>query len=445
MSSFIVLPASSIYSNILKRVNSTTSLIIDVPSGSFPYTFAHPCPTIATDTLPLSTTVSSDDKNTYIQSSFTDSSTTIQLCSLISTYIFSNLKPSITLISLKGCSLTPSILSFYLNLITHHPSIPINLYLIPCCLAGPEYGYTLKSISDKLTRDLMSELESIKVFNYKVVNEEMKVEGRIVKDVHLITCEKIESKIYSKISSKSEDDSFWDVAFMSQPPPNYLVPSTKNLESNLNSDGGEFTIRTIHLKGDRIDYECFLGDGVLGNVGFESWDAGFILLDVLMNVDSFKQQTCLELGAGCGFVTLGLKYLSFNNLTTSDYDDGVIELLAKNVGEDVTVRKIDWFKSETYENEIKYDLIIGSAVVYSPEHKVLAKVIDALLDLNGTAIVINMRRPGWDDFVMLLEDTFGPSNVTVEVISEEIIKQAEVIKGEEIRGTFNMCTIKQTK
>ena len=46
---------------------------------------------------------------------------------------------------------------------------------------------------------------------------------------------------------------------------------------------------------------------------------------------------------------------------------------------------------------------------------------------------------------MLLEGTFGPSNVTVEVISEEIIKQAEVIKGEEIRGTFNKCIIKQTK
>ena len=121
-----------------------------------------------------------------------------------------------------------------------------------------------------------------------------------------------------------------------------------------------FVFGSLHLHAPR--YAC------------RSWDAGFILLDVLMNVDSFKQQTCLELGAGCGFVTLGLKYLSFNNLTTSDYDDGVIELLAKNVGEDVTVRKIDWFKSETYENEKKYDLIIGSAVVYSPEHKVLAKV-----------------------------------------------------------------------
>ena len=152
----------------------------------------------------------------------------------------------------------------------------------------------------------------------------------------------------------------------------------------------------------------------------------------------------LELGAGCGFVSKGLEYLDFQNLTASDFDDGVIKLLKKNV-ETTEVKKIDWFKTETYNCDDKYDLIIGSAVVYSPEHKVLTNVIDSLLQEGGSALIINMRRPGWDEFVLSLEDTFGAENITVQLVTDEQVKAGEKIKREEIQGTFNICRIIKKK
>ncbi|GMH47790.1 hypothetical protein TrVE_jg8947 [Triparma verrucosa] len=270
--------------------------------------------------------------------------------------------------------------------------------------------------------------------------------GIPVKDVHLIT------GVYRKLEEDWEDEvgdngnEFWDVAFMECPPPNYLVPSTEDLASE-EFDDGDLIVKRIFLGGREIKFNCFLGDGVLNNVGLESWDAGYVLLGVLMDGEydeGIKARKVLELGAGCGFVSKGLEYLDFKNLTASDFDDGVIKLLKKNV-ETTEVKKIDWFKTETYNCDDKYDLIIGSAVVYSPEHKVLTNVIDSLLQEGGSALIINMRRPGWDEFVLSLEDTFGAENITVQLVTDEQVKAGEKIKREEIQGTFNICRIIKKK
>jgi len=46
-----------------------------------------------------------------------------------------------------------------------------------------------------------------------------------------------------------------------------------------------------------------------------------------------------------------------------------------------------------------YDFVIGAEVIYTPDHRELADVIWRHLEVGGQAVVVNMRRPGFEEFI----------------------------------------------
>ena len=179
-------------------------------------------------------------------------------------------------------------------------------------------------------------------------------------------------------------------------------------------------------------------------MGLEPWDAGYVLLALLKSLgDSlggWDNKRVLEVGSGCGFVGLGLKQgLKCRDMVCTDFDEGVLGLLRSNVEHvGVSVAKLDWFE---YTEDMKegvfreaFDIVVGSEVVYTPDHAVLSKVISAALRQDGIAIIVNYNRPGWDQFCRNAEHDTSLEDVSTRAVDVDILEEAEVIKGEQTTG-----------
>ena len=251
------------------------------------------------------------------------------------------------------------------------------------------------------------------------------------------------------VHARGFEDEFWSCAFTQPPPPHWLVPTPGTLDGDLGFRDGDLhqpgEEQRLHYSfcGQTIRFDSNFSDGVLSNVGLEPWDAGYVLLAFLKYLGSsslggWEDKRVLEVGSGCGFVGLALKLgLQCRDVLCTDCDYGVLNLLRKNVEPaGIEVRKLDWFEF-TEDNSLRdgFDVVIGSEVIYTPDHTaVLLDVISASLRKGGTAIIVNLKnRPGWDQFChnAELDNTI---DVSVKDVDLGILEAAEAIKGGPTNG-----------
>ena len=205
-------------------------------------------------------------------------------------------------------------------------------------------------------------------------------------------------------------------------------------------------------------------EGCLNDViGGEVWEASFLLSAfVLLNPSLFSPgQRVLELGAGVGLPSLLLLELrrrrrkrregediqAPGELTLTDNDSVVLESLhisaveeggvedscKEKKGEDgdvaLSVRYFDWLEPANIAPSL-HDLVIGSALVYSPEHAVaLSNTVSHLLlsptsTVRGIIVIQIGDRPGFERLQRLLSSVSGVS-FTAHAVSEEVYDLAQ--------------------
>ena len=197
-------------------------------------------------------------------------------------------------------------------------------------------------------------------------------------------------------------------------------------------------------------------------IGGEVWEASFLLSAfVLLNPSLFSPgQRVLELGTGVGLPSLLLLELrrrrkrregediqAPGELTLTDNDSVVLESLhisaveeggvedscKEKKGEDgdvaLSVRYFDWLEPANIDPSL-HDLVIGSALVYSPEHAVaLSNTVSHLLlsptsTVRGIIVIQIGDRPGFERLQRLLSSVSGVS-FTAHAVSEEVYDLAQ--------------------
>ena len=209
-------------------------------------------------------------------------------------------------------------------------------------------------------------------------------------------------------------------------------------------------------------------NGCLSTIGTEVWDAAvlfcFLFSEEASGVAAFlrtsfpaggRSARVLELGSGVGLSGCFLKTVMGGgiDLTMTDYSPEVIRLLLRSaslLGEGVNVRVLDWYREETYgggggEGEggagtagPLYDCVVGTALVYSPSHSVVADVINATLSPAGKAFILQLStRPGVKEFLARCEAL--DLEVKVEEVGESVVERARVCRKKEgIGGSEEM-------
>ena len=427
----IILDPSSLNAHLLKQFVHPEDSILEVPSGAFPFSHAHNSSLCVNDKLVsrlpkrgalignfkgLSTrgVVQKDSSGdppqegllnrsiplSSLESELEDpSAASTTMSSLTSiTSLFPSPGTKNLIFSVRPCLLLPTVLNYFLRL--HLSGHSISLVLVPCCTHAAAIDLDTESTSrslpsivfkSKIQTDICDEIVSFLETHAPESHprwEQVKMEdGREVKDVRVV------------LAGGDNNDEFWDVHDMPPPPPNFLVPSADEFYDDQHH-GVEEDDGLIFVHGKKGEYEYFVNraDGVLGHVGMEPWDAGYVLLASILRGGHAVRKNVLEVGAGVGFVGLTIgREVPDSVVHLTDYDADVLRILKRNtervVGDNVTTGKLDWFNSE---GGGEYDLVIGAEVVYTPDHRVLADVLWMNLVEGGEAKIVNMKRPGFD-------------------------------------------------
>ena len=142
-------------------------------------------------------------------------------------------------------------------------------------------------------------------------------------------------------------------------------------------------LRPIPIRTDDDALNVLVKDGC---TGFRVWEAAkFLLSFLLKNPEILQGKRVLELGAGTGFVGLGLAISDLcPEVVMSDVHDGVLARIEESIvesqcGEVAKVAKLDWqnFSAEHFRTS---DIIIGADVVYDVSLvPPLVDCLDALL------------------------------------------------------------------
>lgn len=160
-----------------------------------------------------------------------------------------------------------------------------------------------------------------------------------------------------------------------------------------------------HLSHVIVDIIESQGNGVFDSIGSEIWEAALLLCaHILLKPSQFTNRTILELGSGVGLPGLLLVYMQQTlhcQLTMSDNDAFVIANLDNTLTHqfvlweveetseslfDVRLCELDWTffsvdsvglvpKSHVASGRLDCDLLMGSALCYSPDHVCLADLI----------------------------------------------------------------------
>ncbi|GMH65492.1 hypothetical protein TrRE_jg9842 [Triparma retinervis] len=350
--------------------------------------------------------------------------------------------------SVRPCLLLPTVLNYFLRLRLAGHSI--SLVLVPCCThpaatdldteptsrALPSILFTSKIQAD-ICDEIVSFLENHAPDSHPRWEQVRMEDGREVKGCRVVLA-----------GGADKHDEFWDVHDMPPPPPNFLVPNADEFYDDQKPGGKEDDgVIIVHAKTGDYKYFVNRADGVLGHVGMEPWDAGYVLLGNIVKGRMAGKKKVLELGAGVGFVGLTIgREVPDASVHLTDYDADVLRILKRNterVGDNVTSGKLDWFDSEgDSEGGIgEYDLIIGAEVIYTPDHRILADVIWRNLVEGGHAKIVNMKRPGFDEFL----DRARRLGFRIDVGEEESLEEAYKLKGSAVEGEFVLITLRKEK
>jgi predicted nicotinamide N-methyase len=225
------------------------------------------------------------------------------------------------------------------------------------------------------------------------------------------------------------------------------------------------------------------GNGVLDSIGGEVWEAAVLLSSyIILHPERFCLRTVLELGSGVGLPGLLLADLQMQvscqfetEVCLTDNDPRCVESLSgivasrfvesSNPSEErkfaesgsmkISVAELDWSDYRTTLKPVssaetdglekcdeqpklldqeRFQVVMGSALCYSPYHSVLA---DALLHfLKGACeevVIIQIKdREGFDRFLKRLVEL--DIRHTVEAVSEEVYVTAQHISARSLGG-----------
>jgi predicted nicotinamide N-methyase len=157
------------------------------------------------------------------------------------------------------------------------------------------------------------------------------------------------------------------------------------------------------------------GDAYIEHFPFwvKIWEASIVLADHLMNISLPKNVRVLEVGAGVGVTGLFLGACGYD-VTITDYKDGAIALLKKNVAYNklttVSVKKLDWNKPEL---NTRFDIIIGSELIYNEKFIVpLIALFRKYLRPHGTVFLAHdYTRKCLMQFISMISGRFEIQNV----------------------------------
>ena len=123
------------------------------------------------------------------------------------------------------------------------------------------------------------------------------------------------------------------------------------------------------------------------------WPSGLVLARVISRLN-LANMSVLEVGCGIGIASLIAAYNDVN-ITASDYHPIVKNLLFRNAKEnnigDIKYIHGDWHYP--ISNHGKFDLIIGSDLLYDTHHaEILSVYINCHLSIHGRVILIDPQR-----------------------------------------------------
>lgn len=164
--------------------------------------------------------------------------------------------------------------------------------------------------------------------------------------------------------------------------------------------------------------------GISNGVGAKAWRAAKTLSRALVaGASDVAGKRVLELGAGCGMCGLVAARLGASSVTMSDFEEPLLDALERSVAmngvENARVVALDWTKevagedtpssvpSRALDSLARFDLIIGSDVLYESQHaRALAACVARRVSPGGECVLVNAVRYAdlFDDFLVACAD-----------------------------------------
>lgn len=149
-------------------------------------------------------------------------------------------------------------------------------------------------------------------------------------------------------------------------------------------------------------------------LGWKTWNAAIVLVEYFGSqpLETFAGKDVLELGCGTGLSGIFCAKFGARSVLMTDYNDKVLETVSDNASRNgltnINVRRLDWLHMDN-ESE-RYDTIIGSDIVYDPDHAfIVPAVLDRLLsfDENARAYICIGPRPEAPRFMNIMANEYG--------------------------------------
>lgn len=186
-------------------------------------------------------------------------------------------------------------------------------------------------------------------------------------------------------------------------------------------------------------------------LGWKTWNAAVVLVEFLgAQIDSFRDKDVLELGCGTGLSGIFCAKFGAKSVLMTDFNQTVLETVTDNAKSNglhnVSIKRLDWIEllnttgekaanEEDHEKSVAivdksesdtemesnnegfgtYETIIGSDIVYDPEHaEIVPKVLNRLLAHNdrARAYIAVGPRPEAARFMHIMANDFDFEMVT---------------------------------
>lgn len=195
----------------------------------------------------------------------------------------------------------------------------------------------------------------------------------------------------------------------------------------------EFGKNDIHLKTLRDKQEFNDDDKVAEKLGISNatwslfgvvWPSSEVLANFIYNYD-FKDKRILEVGCGIGLSSLILNRLNAD-ITATDYHPEVEKYLLENTklnqDKKIPFVRVDW--DDEYNDKLgKFDLIIGSDLLYERDHAELLSIfLNSHAKLNCKVILVNPNRGHQAKFTNKMAE-YGFSCTSHEVQNTEYLDE----------------------
>ncbi len=186
----------------------------------------------------------------------------------------------------------------------------------------------------------------------------------------------------------------------------------------------EFGENDIHLRTLRDRQQFSDDEKVAEKLGISSatwslfgviWPSSEVLANFIYDYD-FKNKRILEVGCGIGLSSLILNHLNAD-ITATDYHPEAENFLDINTqlnkDSEIPFVRTSW-SDEFIENLGKFDIIIGSDLLYERDHsELLSQFINAHANSNCKVILVNPNRGHQAKFTAKMED-YGFSCISFE-------------------------------